>query len=215
MIHLFRIGPRLKPKTVKTVKNVVPSFGRQASAKPTLARVNLPLVRMMRLTISALGISTRLLLPASLDLAAQERLRVSGAHSPRARWAGRRSSPLYAKPLIFSRMLARRRQVPQGVPFFDLGGYQALSTAVILFFWCSRSSSAASCAFGSRTPLIFILFFHLLAPISHVPPFLSMTSVRLNFLYPRFLSFASVVYRLPRSLYTTMLDKACGGFVFL
>lgn len=179
MIYPFRISPRLKPKTVK---NVVPNFGCQASAEPTLARANLPLVRMMRLTISALGISTRLLLPASLDLAARERLRVSGAHSPRARWAGRGCSRLYAKRLIFSRTLAGRRRLPQGVPLFDLGGYPCFDSS------STTNSNNLVLSFGNHglllrlgAPLVWsavvgqsFYFYFSLAPILHMPPFLSM-----------------------------------------
>ena len=190
--HPFRISPRLKP-----VRNVVPSFGWQASAEPTLARANLPLIRMMRSMISALGISTRLRPPVSLDLAAQERLRVSGAHSPRARWAGRGSSRPCAKPLIFSRTVARRQQRPQGVPFFDLGGYPSFDSSSTTIDGGNLVLLVLCCAFGLvwRSGQSFILF-HSLAPISHVPPFLSIASVRLIFLYPRFLSLASVAYRM-------------------
>ena len=111
---LFRIRPRLRPRAVR---NGVPNFGRQALVKHKLARANLLSARMKRSTTSAVGTSTRLLL---LDFASQERLRVSGAHSPRARWAGRRSSHLFARHLIFSRTLACRHQHP-AVPSFDLG----------------------------------------------------------------------------------------------
>ena len=111
---LFRIRPRLRPKAVR---NVVPSFGRQALVKRKSARANLLFARMKRSTISAVGTSIRLLL---LDFASQERPRVSGAHSPRARSAGGRSSRLFARRLIFSRTLACRHQHPV-VPSFDLG----------------------------------------------------------------------------------------------
>jgi hypothetical protein len=128
MTHRFRISPRLKPRAVR---GVVPSFGCQALAKRNLARANLLLIRMKRSTISALGISTRLLLLASQDLAPQERLRVSGAHSPRARWAGKRSSRLYAKRLIFSRTLAFRHKHP-AAPSFDLGSRPSLESSTTI-----------------------------------------------------------------------------------
>src|SRR5258706_132280 len=122
---LFRIRPRLRPKAVR---NVVPSFGRQALARCKLARANLLSTRTQRSTISAVDTSTRLLLLASLP---QERLRVSGAHSPRARWAGRRSSRLYARRLIFSRTLACRHQLP-AVPSFDLGSCPSFESSITI-----------------------------------------------------------------------------------
>lgn len=117
MMSLFRISAMLRPKAVR---NVVPSFGRQALAKRRLAKANLLLVRMKRSTISAVDISIRLLLLVFPDFAPPERLRVSGAHSPRARRAGRRSSRLYAKRLISSRTLACRHR-HLAVPSVDLG----------------------------------------------------------------------------------------------
>jgi hypothetical protein len=174
---LFRISAMLRPKAVR---NVVPSFGRLALAKRRLAKAKLLPVRTTWSTISAVGISTRPLLLAPLDLAPQERLLVSGAHSPRARWAGRRSSRLYAKRLIFSRALARRHQHP-AVRSFDLGSCPSFesSTTIIssnLVLLVLRSSAPSCCAFGlvcaGPEGLIYSP-----APILHAPPFLSMASV--------------------------------------
>lgn len=171
---LFRINPKLRPKPVR---NVVPNFGRQALAKRRLARANLPLARMRRSTISAVGGSTRLLLLASLDRAPQERLRVSGAHSPRARWAGRRSSRLYAKRLIFSRPLACRHQHP-AVPFFDLDScpsFESSTTVNSNILVLLVTTVFCSVLLRLRFALEGLIFSP--APILHVPPFLSMAPV--------------------------------------
>jgi hypothetical protein len=189
MMPLFRISAMLRPKAVR---NVVPSFGRLALAKRRLAKAKLLPVRTTWSTISAVGISTRPLLLAPLDLAPQERLLVSGAHSPRARWAGRRSSRLYAKRLIFSRALARRHQ-PPAVRSFDLGSCPSFesSTTIIssnLVLLVLRSSAPSCCAFGlvcaGPEGLIYSP-----APILHAPPLLvNGICVLLRFLYPRLLS---------------------------
>lgn len=173
---LFRIRPRLRPRAVR---NGVPNFGRQALVKHKLARANLLSARMKRSTTSAVGTSTRLLL---LDFASQERLRVSGAHSPRARWAGRRSSRLFARHLIFSRTLACRHQHP-AVPSFDLGSCPRFESPTTI-----NSSNlvllviTVFCSVLLRLLVWFALVWrvsivHLLsALISHSPPFLSMAS---------------------------------------
>ena len=176
MIPLFKIRPRLRPKTVR---NVVLSFGRQVLAKCKLARANLLSARMKRSTISALGTSTRLLLLASLP---QERLRVSGAHSPRARWAGRRSSRLYARRLIFSRTLACRHQHP-AVPYFDLGS-------------CPSFESSTTINSSNLVLLVITVFFSILlrwsggshfficSHLARASLLVNGVCVRLGFLYP-------------------------------
>ena len=212
---LFKISLRLRPKLVR---NVVLSFGRQALAKCKLARANLLSARMKRSTISALGTSTRLLLLASLP---QERLRVSGAHSPRARWAGRGSSRLYARRLIFSRTLACRHQHP-AVPYFDLGSCPSFESSttingsnLVLLVITVFCTILLRLGFGLRWSGR-VSFFHLLSSRTRLP------SCRWRLCAPGFLvptpaavpSCSLSCFVVPFVMYHT-LGGACCGFFFL
>ena len=211
---LFRISPRLRPKTVR---NVVLSFGRQALAKRKLARANLPPARMKRSTISALGTSTRLLLLASLP---RGRLRVSGAHSPRARWAGRRSSRLYARRLIFSRTLACRHQHP-AVPYFDLGSCPSFESSttingsnLVLSVITVFCSILLCLGFGLRWSggSYFFIYSHL----ARASLLVNGVCVRLGFLYPPpllFLLAPCLVLWFPLSCTTCRAERVVGFFL--